>query len=1065
MRLYFILAAILFSNVSFSQNKYNPLSKPNTYNQADNPNYWKNKAPAGYWQQDVHYTIIANIDETKDIIDATEQLVYWNNSPDDLNELYFHLYQNAFTPNSYCSELHNQNQKEINYGRYEKEGLGTVVKNLKVDGKLVETILDNTILKVILNEPLKSGDKITINMDFKTYFDTGSLRRRMKTFNAFGNTHYDGVLWYPRIAVYDKKFGWTKDQHLGKEFYGDFGTFDVELTFASNYIVEATGALQNRDEVMPASLREKLDIKNFANKPWNSPPSIIIPYDSLSRKTWIYHAENVHDFAFTADPTYRIGEAEWNGIRAISLVQEPHASRWQNAADFAAKVIQVFSEDIGMYVYNKIIVADARDGMEYPMITLDSGSDPGYRGLLAHEIGHQWFYAQVGSNETYRAALDEGFTQFLTAWALTKIDGDYLVREKPSSKYGIRFTKDVKAIDSRVYYSYLRDATKYNDPALNTHSDDFGSALGHGGGYRHVYYKTGAMLYNLQYVLGDKLFLEAMQHYFQKWKIAHPYFEDFRESIIEYTKVDLNWFFDQWLETSKTIDYSIDNVKNTTEDNFEITFERKGEMQMPIDFSVYANDGKEYKYHIPNHWFIKNTDATVLKKWHAWGKLYPKYTLNVNIPSGIDRVVIDPTKRLADKYMLNNVSKLPMEVDFDSRIWNLPDWKHYELNLRPDIWYNDYDGIKLGFHINGDYMNYHHKVDASVWLNTAFLQDYNYYDNYQNEYNPFSYRFNYNTGLDKFSKHTDITLHSRLLDGLNLNKIKLKKYDYSKKNMFYASFKSMYRANESDLRYTNYKVWESEKFNNTATFGWTHSYKHKGGDGKLNLELTSSTIASDFDYSKLVLTFVHKSKLGKLQLNTRLFGQYGSGTNWAGESRLNLAGANSEELMENKFTRSEGFIPNQWLGYGSTTNHFQMGGGLNLRGYAGYYAPEINDEGNYVLSYNGTSGASISAELEFQNIFSFDRIFGLPFKSYLFADAGVINTTEITRENYKEAFSKVRSDAGLGFALTLNEWGPLQMVKPITLRLDLPFFLNRYPSVDKDYYQTNRFIVGIGRTF
>ena len=116
-------------------------------------------------------------------------------------------------------------------------------------------------------------------------------------------------------------------------------------------------------------------------------------------------------------------------------------------------------------------------------------------------------------------------------------------------------------------------------------------------------------------------------------------------------------------------------------------------------------------------------------------------------------------------------------------------------------------------------MNYHHKVDASIWLNTAFLQDYNYYDDYQNEYNPFSYRFNYNTGLDKFSKYTDITLHSRLLDGLNLNKIKLKKYDYSKKNIFYASFKSMYRAEESDLRYTNYKVWESDKFNNTATFG------------------------------------------------------------------------------------------------------------------------------------------------------------------------------------------------------------------------------------------------------
>lgn len=1064
MKYPFILFCILLSTVTFSQTKYDPLTTPNTYNQADNPNYWKNKAPAGYWQQDVHYTIKANVDETKDIIDASEELVYWNNSPDDLNELYFHLYQNAFIPNSYCSELHQQNNKAIAYGNYEKKGLGTVVKNLKVDGKSVETILDNTILKVILNEPLKSGDKITINMDFKTYFDTGSLRRRMKTFNAFGNTHYDGVLWYPRIAVYDKKFGWTKDQHLGKEFYGDFGTFDVELTFASNYVVEATGALQNRDEVMPADLREKLDIKNFADKAWNSPPSIIIPYDSLSRKTWIYHAENVHDFAFTADPTYRIGEVEWNGIRAISLVQEPHASRWQNAAEFAAKVIQVFSEDIGMYVYNKIIVADARDGMEYPMITLDSGSDPGYRGLLAHEIGHQWFYAQVGSNETYRAALDEGFTQFLTAWALTKIDGENLVREKPSSKYGQRFTKDVKALDSRVYYAYLRDATKYNDPALNTHSDDFGSALGHGGGYRHVYYKTGAMLYNLQYVLGDELFIEAMQHYFQKWKMAHPYFEDFREAIIEYTKVDLNWFFDQWLETSKTIDYSIDNIEKTTEDNFEVTFERKGEMQMPIDFSVFANDGKEHKFHIPNHWFIKNTDATVLDKWHAWGKLYPKYTASINIPSGIDYVVIDPSQRLADRYMLNNVSKVPMDVDFDSKIWNMPNWKKYELNARPDLWWNNYDGVKVGLHFNGDYMNYHHKIDANIWLNTGILQDYQYYDSYKNEYNPFSYRFNYNTGLDKFSKHTDMTLHSRMLDGLNLNKIQLKKYDYSKKNLFYAGFKSMYRANISDLRYTNYKVWENDKFNNIASFGWTHSYSYKGGKGNINLELTSSSVGSDYDYSKVVLTSIHKSKLGKLQLNTRIFGQYGSGSNWAGESKLNLAGANSEELMENKFTRSQGFIPNEWLGYDNTTNHFHMGGGLNLRGYTGYFSPEINANGDNVSSYQGESGVSISAELEIQKILPIIKNQS-KLKTYLFADAGIINTTEITSENYKDAFSNLRSDAGIGIALTLNKWGALQMVKPLTLRVDFPFFLNRYPYVDEGNIQTNRFVVGIGRTF
>ena len=191
-------------------------------------------------------------------------------------------------------------------------------------------------------------------------------------------------------------------------------------------------------------------------------------------------------------------------------------------------------------------------------LTLDGGSDPGYRGLLVHEIGHNWFFGQVGNNETYRALLDEGFTQFLTAWGLIKIDGEYLVQNKSKNKFIAKHTKPTRAIDSRVFYAYINDATRYNDPKISTHSDGFNGALRHGGGYRHVYYKTASMLYNLQYVLGDELFLDAMKHYFGTWKIAHPYNEDFRNAIIQYTKVDLNWFFDQWLETTKRIDYSID---------------------------------------------------------------------------------------------------------------------------------------------------------------------------------------------------------------------------------------------------------------------------------------------------------------------------------------------------------------------------------------------------------------------------------------------------------------------------------------------------------------------------
>ena len=722
-RLILLIILLKGSSFIFCQSEYNPLSPPNTYQNTDNPNYWKNKPPnKSYWQQDVHYVIKAKIDEQTDIISATQKLTYTNNSPDNLDVVYFHLYQNAFQPDSYLDELQSQNGKNPKYGEYENKKLGTEINVITVNNISVKTELDNTILKVYLPSTLKPNSSVTFDIQFKTYFDNGDVRRRMTVFNSWGYKHYNGVHWYPRICVYDAKFGWTRDQHLGKEFYGNFGCFEVELDFASNFIVEATGFLLNRDIVLPKDLRDKIDIRNFKDKQWNSTPSVVIPYNKNERKIWKFHAENVHDFAFTADPTYRIGESWWEDKVCYSLVQEPHASRWQNAAEYGANCLKVFSEDFGRYVYHKVIVADARSGMEYPMITLDGGSDPGYRGLLAHEIGHMWFFGQVGNNETYRALLDEGFTQFLTAWALIKIDGDNLVTNTPSNKYKAKFKKPVKAIDSRVYLSYISDATKHNDPVISTHSDCFNGALRHGGGYRHVYYKTAAMLYNLQYVLGDELFLNAMKNYFDTWKMAHPYNEDFRNSIIQFTKVDLNWFFDQWLQTNKRIDYSV-SAKKIEKNKYKIIFKRKGGMQMPIDFRVIANDGSSFDYHIPNHWFVKQTNATVLPKWHAWDLLYPEYETILEIPSGIDEVIIDPTNRLADAYMPDNNSNCNTTFQFNDHLWHYPDWKNYEIKYNPNLWYNFTDGVKVGFNLSGGYLNHHHLFDASIFMNTGVGKD------------------------------------------------------------------------------------------------------------------------------------------------------------------------------------------------------------------------------------------------------------------------------------------------------------------------------------------------------
>jgi len=1061
-----ISICLAYNTFLFGQ-QYDPIHPPNSYTSPQNPNYWKNKMPfPGYWQQDVHYTIDAVIDEQTDIISAKENLVYTNNSPDTLNFVYFHLYQNAFQPESYSDDLHQTNDYPTRYGKYESQKLGTIIDKINVDGQQVKIQLDNTILKVWLPSPLNPNGNVTFDINFKTYFDIGgNVRRRMKVFPAYGYKHFDGVHWYPRICVYDRKFGWETDQHLGKEFYGDFGAYDVTLNFSENYVLEATGFLQNREEVLPKELRDKLDIKNFATKPWEEKPSVITPYDPKKRKTWKFHAENVHDFAWTADPTYRIGEATWNGIQIISLVQEPHASRWQNAAEYTAKVIETYSRDFGMYVYNKMVVADARDGMEYPMLTLDGGADPSYRGLLAHEVGHNWFFGMVGNNETYRAALDEGFTQFLTAWSLENIDGPFPFRGVVKQNYTERYNRPETVRYKSVYLGYLRDGVNEDETTLNTHSDDFGGALRHGGGYGNVYYKTATMLYNLQYVLGDTLFQNAMKTYFNTWKIAHPYMEDFRNSIIHYTKTDLNWFFDQWLETSKTVDYKIGKVRKMKDGQVKITFQRKGEMQMPIDFSVYDAEGKKTDYHIPNNWFEKETNAAILPRWIGWGKLKEKYTATINCPTGFSNVVIDTTYRLADINLMNNAHKTPVTVKFDARVYNVSDWKNYEIFARPDVWYNRIDGFKFGFHLNGNYMQTKHVFDFTFWVNSGLRILTNNTENVLNNYNPISFKGSYRTATNRILKGSSFNISARYLDGLAAGKIGFEFKNRKETTTYYAFFKAMYRNDSTDLSYLMYRNdWNLKQWNNTVNVGLVHGYEYQKGEGTIKLNMRSSAIGSDYDYAQVNLSVVNTNYINRFVVKTRFFAQVGTGNNVAPESALYIAGANPEEMMENKYVRSAAFFPQQFNGYGNTTNNFQFGGGLNLRGYNGYLVPFERPDGSIIAAYRGNTGAAGNIEIEFDQFIRIRPKFTrkwLKINTYLFGDIGILNSN---LSNEKLSFAEPRADAGLGIAATIKKWGPLALEKPLTIRFDMPFLLNRTPNISPDYVQF-RWLIGVNRAF
>ena len=1059
------------------------------YRSDKNPHYWKNRPPhKAYWQQDVHYKIYAKIDETKHMIDGDEELEYWNNSPVTLYEIFFHLNQDAFVKNSNLHGLEDEVKFKKHLGGYESRGLGMAIVSTSIGDDLVRAELDNTIMKVYLPKPLRPGEKVKIRVVFRTYYDIGATRRRMKMYPAWGFMHYNGVQWYPKVCVYDSKFGWDTYQHLNKEFYGEFGSFDVTLNFASNYIVEATGELKNREEMLPDTLRKKLDIGNFKNKPMNEPPSTIIPYDKEKRKLWHFVANNVHDFAFTADPSYRIQTTYWNGIECIGLAQEPHAAGWQNSAEYVAKIVKTFSEDIGMYAYPKMIAADAADGMEYPMLTLDGGIAPSHNGLLVHEIGHNWFYGMVGNNETYRAALDEGFTQFLTGWGLRKIDGKYGVDIKPRGYRG-KFHEPQEVMESKFLRGYIVTALNRNELPLNTHSNDFKDALHHEGGYGMVYHKTASMLYNMQYVLGDELFLKAMQHYFDQWKFAHPYFEDFRNSIIEYTNVDLNWFFDQWLETTKTIDYKIGGIRRLSgADSFAVTFKRKGEMQMPIDFTVTAKDGSMHNFHIPNTWFEKKTDATVLPKWYGWSRIQPEYKAHIQVPSGVKSVRIDTSLRLADKCMVNNyktkglpLSPMAFKLRFDGGVPEPADRMHVRLYVRPDVWWNPVDGIKAGLHLESSYLGTMHKLDVTAWWNTLVLQDRDYLsfesEGYYERYLPFNYSFNYMTPLSLKNPKLQVQVNSRLLDGLWYHRGGFN-WQSNEHNVVQVYGQTMWRQTGYDLDYLIYpNEWSSAKDrpNTSLNVSWTHNYKYVNGLGSYTLSVRTPMLGGNnnpFNYSYAQFECLNDNWLGKLNVRTRLFARYGMGDNIPYESALFLAGANNEELMDDKYTRSKGIMPKSREGYSPTDmNHFQQGGGLNLRGYAGYYAADQRGT-NVLVAYKGRGGVTGNMEVDLDGLVRFAPKFTrnwLHADVYLFGDAGLMQLSKYDTANIHmiqptNVWSDIRMDAGLGLAFTIKRWGPFDKARPLTLRVDFPFLVNRIPSGATDY-AAFRWVVGVNRSF
>jgi aminopeptidase N len=478
-------------------------------------------------------------------------------------------------------------------------------------------------------------------------------------------------------------------------------------------------------------------------------------------------------------------------------------------------------------------------------------------------------------------------------------------------------------------------------------------------------------------------------------------------------------------------------------------------------------DGMKYSFHIPNTWFIKQTDAVMLPKWFGWDKIHPEYSCTVVIPGGLKSIQIDPTFRLADIYMPDNYYRHKVEFDFDAGLAQDADWKKYQARWRPDAWYNALDGIKLGLHVNGNYYQVKNNFSLTVWYNSSLftngIPDYDLDESLNDSLCPVSFQFHYFSNTHRLLKNSGVQFSLQHTDGLWMGNAQFH-FSPSSKNKITLAAKSMLRPGLTDVMYALYpEFWNAGAWNNKISVRYQRNYTWFKGNGTLQLGLFSSSLLSDYSYSYVQGEWLHHHVLSKLDGKSRVIAQFGTGE-FAPESMLFLAGANPEELAASRFLRSKAFVPNDWIEFTGDENNFHAGGGLNLRGYSGYLAPETNEEdGMQYLLFSSHSGMALNLEIDFDKFIPLKPTFTakwLGIDLYLFTDAGLLGYRN-SFQNF--SLGKVRLDAGTGTAFTIKKWGSFTKAKPLTLRFDFPLFLNSPPAASS--YVDFRWVVGLGRSF
>ncbi|HLF63473.1 MAG TPA: M1 family metallopeptidase [Saprospiraceae bacterium] len=526
---------------------------------------------AQYFQQQADYNISVTLDARQHILRGHWEMVYRNNSRDTLQTLIVYLYPNAYSAKNtaFAKQQLRLGITDFHFAKQSELG-GMDSLDFSTDHARMSWSLDkdhSDIATLNLIQPLLPGAAIRISSPMRVKIPTA--------FSRLGriDDSYQITQWYPKPAVYDHN-GWHPLPYLNQgEFYGEVGTFDVRITLPEEYLVAATGELQTQEA------NHLLDsLAEAKNPPLQQSP----PTTNRSR-TWHYQARNVHDFALFADTrfavrkrTIRIGEKDVDCWAFFTAVEQ---KLWENATTYLSDALQFYSEHVGNYPYSQMTAVQVplgRDfGMEYPMITSINmaGKARILDDVLAHEVGHNWFYGALASNERQHPWMDEGINTFYEYLYLREKYQSWSEHILPHKPVKPNEMSDEQRILQHMSYEQQLVAPD-TDPE---HMTDLQVLFG-------IYVKPALAFHMLQEYMGEHVFASAMREYFDTWKFRHPQPSDLQELLSRHCDCDLSWLFDELLGTDHLIDYRIADMEAGV-----VTLENRGKIMAPVHLIAYKD--------------------------------------------------------------------------------------------------------------------------------------------------------------------------------------------------------------------------------------------------------------------------------------------------------------------------------------------------------------------------------------------------------------------------------------------------------------------------------------------